>query len=111
MSHLFDADRETIEDPESYASTSLKEGERLVLRRSRRKSNSQHPEFIEGSKGRFPALGIFGWILSNIGFRKTKPPSGFPAISWDEKLLSWSTDINIHNPLPENELEEKVRKK
>jgi hypothetical protein len=44
---------------------------------------------------------------SNMGFRKTKPPSGCSAITWDEKLILQDADINIHNPLQENELEVK----
>jgi hypothetical protein len=42
-----------------------------------------------------------------MGFRKIKPPSGCSAIIWDEKLLLFDTDINIHNPLQENVLEAK----
>ena len=48
-----------------------------------------------------------GRILSAMGFRKTKTPSGCSAIIWDEKLLPQDTGINIHNSLQENELEEK----
>ncbi len=48
-----------------------------------------------------------GRILSAMGFRKAKTPSGCSAIIWDEKLLLQDTSINIHNSLQENELEEK----
>jgi hypothetical protein len=56
-------------------------------------------------------LFMMSFESSNMGFRKTKPPSGCSAISWDEKLLPQDADINIHNSLQENELEAKVRKK
>jgi hypothetical protein len=48
-----------------------------------------------------------GRILSNLGFQKAKTPNGCSAIIWDEKLLPQDADINIHNSLQENELEEK----
>jgi hypothetical protein len=46
-------------------------------------------------------------LSQKMGFRNTKPPSGCSAIIWNEKLLPQDTDINIHNPLQENELEKK----
>jgi hypothetical protein len=48
-----------------------------------------------------------GRILSAMGFRKAKTPSGCSAIIWDDQLLPQNTDINTHNSLQENEPEEK----
>jgi hypothetical protein len=48
-----------------------------------------------------------GRILSAMGFRKAKTPSGCSAIIWNENLLPQDTDINIRNSLQQNELEEK----
>jgi len=48
-----------------------------------------------------------GRILSTMGFQKAKTPTGCSAIIWDDQLLHPDTDINIHNSLPVNELEEK----
>jgi hypothetical protein len=63
------------------------------------------------SNERLQVFGGSGRTQSKMGFRTPKPPSGCPVTIWDEKLLSQDYDINIHNLLQENELEEKVRKK
>ncbi len=51
-----------------------------------------------------------GRLLSEMSFRKAKTPNGCSAILWDDQLLTQDTDINIHNSLQQNELEEKCEK-
>jgi len=112
MSHLFDTDSETIEDPESYASTLLKEGERLVLRRSRRKSNPQHPEFIEGSKGRLPALGIFGWILFMVSFEPfLKHQHKYPQSVAGERAGGLSVGLSVGKKVKKNKNNHQMHQK